>query len=406
MLTNSVPTNAWISGGILPDRRERGDRRYSNSWPARLECADGAWAVREELLSRLLVEEEESLNRLHIIVSQIGLHIVFFDENEKFVGRYGEAAKADHQAAQAELIFDRSSAETAKSRLATSIFDAEGGLLGFLDVLPTNGDLTEETSALARTVMRNTVGAIEERSFRARYRREWIIAFAPPDWCGCGMLLAVDGRQRIVGADRHAQSKLASSHINLGSDPILWTLFEKNAALFRKGNVGDTHIALVPVGSAQIWTAIVTPPESGAFHQHSPEYKTLHCRPRLESIGRLRRSAPQASSVGGLTPRALQRIREYIEEHLAENIELATLAEIARLSKWHFARAFKQSVGTPPIFYLIQRRLERAQELLVETDLSLGQIALQTGFSDQSHFSRRFRLFFGVTPRSFRRLKR
>ena len=113
-----------------------------------------------------------------------------------------------------------------------------------------------------------------------------------------------------------------------------------------------------------------------------------------------------ASSVGGLTPRALQRIREYIDEHLAENIELETLADIAGLSKWHFARAFKQSVGTPPHFYLIQRRLERAQELLAETDLSLAQIALKSGFSDQSHFSRRFRMFLGVTPRSFRWSKR
>jgi len=98
----------------------------------------------------------------------------------------------------------------------------------------------------------------------------------------------------------------------------------------------------------------------------------------------------------------LQRIREYIDRHLEENVELETLADTAGLSKWHFARAFKQSVGMPPHFYLIQRRLERAQRLLAETDLSLAQIALKSGFSDQSHFSRRFRMFLGVTPRSFR----
>jgi AraC-like DNA-binding protein len=102
----------------------------------------------------------------------------------------------------------------------------------------------------------------------------------------------------------------------------------------------------------------------------------------------------------------LQRVREYVEEHLSENIELETLADIAGLSKWHFARAFKQSVGTPPHFYLVQRRLERAQELLAETDLPLAQIALKIGFSDQSHFSRRFRTLLGLTPRSFRRSKR
>jgi AraC-like DNA-binding protein len=84
----------------------------------------------------------------------------------------------------------------------------------------------------------------------------------------------------------------------------------------------------------------------------------------------------------------LQRIREYIEGHLAENIELETLADIAGLSKWHFARAFKQSVGTPPHFYLIQRRLERAQELLAETDLSLAQIALRPYFCRTSKHRR------------------
>ena len=101
----------------------------------------------------------------------------------------------------------------------------------------------------------------------------------------------------------------------------------------------------------------------------------------------------------------IDRVREYIEGHLSENIELETLADIAGLSKWHFARAFKQSVGTPPHFYLLQRRLERAQELLAETDLSLAQIALRIGFSDQSHFSRRFRMFLGYDSAIFQTVK-
>jgi hypothetical protein len=70
-------------------------------------------------------------------------------------------------------------------------------LLGFLDALPTHGELTGEASTLARTVMRTTARAIEERSFRKRYRREWIVALAPPDGGDYGMLLAVDGQARI-----------------------------------------------------------------------------------------------------------------------------------------------------------------------------------------------------------------
>ncbi|MGB7466866.1 MAG: helix-turn-helix domain-containing protein, partial [Candidatus Acidiferrum sp.] len=389
----------------LTQWRDRADRRRSNLRTP-LGYAEGGFEVRDESLSRLLVVEEESLNRLHNIVSQVGLRILFFDEKERFAGRYGSATKGGHQAAYAEQPDNRGSPKRVKSCLAAPIFDAESGLLGFLDALPTHGELTGEASTLASTVMRTTARAIEERSFRKRYRREWIIALAPSDGGDYGLLLAVDGQQRIVGADRHAGSTLSASNVNLGSGPTLWALFEKDAALFRDRNLGDIYTTVVTVGSAQIWNAIVTPPISRALHQHVPEYTGLHFRPRLDSIGCVHSSAPPDYSVGGLAPRALQRVREYVEEHLSENIELETLADIAGLSKWHFARAFKQSVGTPPHFYLVQRRLERAQELLAETDLPLAQIALKIGFSDQSHFSRRFRTLLGLTPRSFRRSKR
>jgi AraC-like DNA-binding protein len=412
MLTNSMllertPDLAVRFGqtSTLTQWRDRVDRRRSNLRTP-LGYAEGGFEVRDESLSRLLVDEEESLNRLHNIVSQVGLRILFFDEKERFAGRYGSATKGDHQAAYAERTDNRGSAKRVKSCLAAPIFDAESGLLGFLDALPTHGELTGEASTLARTVMRTTARAIEERSFRKRYRREWIIALAPSDGGDYGLLLAVDGQQRIVGADRHAGSTLSASNVNLGSGPTLWALFEKDAALFRDRNLGDIHTTVVTVGSAQIWNAIVTPPISRAWHQHVPEYTSLHFRPRLDSIGCVHSSAPPDYSVGGLAPRALQRVREYVEEHLSENIELETLADIAGLSKWHFARAFKQSVGTPPHFYLVQRRLERAQQLLAETDLPLAQIALKIGFSDQSHFSRRFRTLLGLTPRSFRRSKR
>ena len=372
--------------------------------------AEGGTEVREELLSRLLIDEEENLNRLYNIVSQVGLRVLFFDDKEMFVGRYGDegqrARAGSHHGASTERTFNRESTEKEKSCLAAPIFDAGGEILGFLDVLPTNGNLTGEASALAHTVLRATARAIEERSFRKQFRADWIIALASPDGGGPGLLLAADGRQRIVGADRVARTTLTARNVTLDNSPTLWAFFERDPALFGNRNFGDIHAALVTVGGAEIWAAIVTPPRSGAWHQHSAEYIALHSRPRLDSIGRFSRPAPPTSSVGGLTPRALLRIREYIEAHLMDNIELETLAVMAGLSKWHFARAFKQSIGSPPHFYLIRRRLERAQELLAESDLSLAQIALKSGFSDQSHFSRRFRMLFGITPRSFRRSKR
>ena len=105
---------------------------------------------------------------------------------------------------------------------------------------------------------------------------------------------------------------------------------------------------------------------------------------------------------GGLPPRVLQRVREFIEAHLAENVSVQTLATIAGLSMYHFARAFKQSEGATPHDYLLQRRVRRAQELLAATDLSLSEIALASGFADQSHCARRFRQHVGVTPGRYR----
>jgi AraC-like DNA-binding protein len=105
---------------------------------------------------------------------------------------------------------------------------------------------------------------------------------------------------------------------------------------------------------------------------------------------------------GGLPPRALRRVREFIESHLEENISIQALAGIAGLSMYHFARAFKQTEGMPPHEYLVQCRVRRTKDLLAETDLPLSEIALASGFSDQSHCARRFREHVGVTPSSYR----
>jgi transcriptional regulator GlxA family with amidase domain len=98
----------------------------------------------------------------------------------------------------------------------------------------------------------------------------------------------------------------------------------------------------------------------------------------------------------------MRRVREYVEIHLAESVDLAALAGIAGLSLYHFARAFKHSAGMTPHHYLVQERVDRAKEMLARTDLLLSEIALATGFSDQSHFARHFRQTLGVTPGQFR----
>lgn len=106
---------------------------------------------------------------------------------------------------------------------------------------------------------------------------------------------------------------------------------------------------------------------------------------------------------GGLTPNALKRVRDYVEANLEAKIELADLAALANLSRCHFAYAFKQSLGCTPHRYVMSRRLEKGRELLAQDQLPISEIALATGFADQSHFSRCFRAFFGLTPLAFRR---
>jgi transcriptional regulator GlxA family with amidase domain len=111
-------------------------------------------------------------------------------------------------------------------------------------------------------------------------------------------------------------------------------------------------------------------------------------------------------SRGGLRPRAFRRVRQYILAHLAENISNRVLAELVGLSAFHFARAFRQSAGVSPHRFMLQSRVERVKHLLVETELSLSQIAIHTGFADQSHCTRRFRELVGITPSRFRWLTR
>lgn len=99
----------------------------------------------------------------------------------------------------------------------------------------------------------------------------------------------------------------------------------------------------------------------------------------------------------------LARLTEFIEENMDRTIGLAELARIANVSRFHFTRLFKRSTGMTAIGYVEQCRIRRAQTLILETDIPLADIALMTGFSDQSHFTKRFHRHIGCTPARFAR---
>ena len=115
------------------------------------------------------------------------------------------------------------------------------------------------------------------------------------------------------------------------------------------------------------------------------------------------RAAPIAvRRTGGLAAWQLRTARELMSD-LTRKPSLERLASAARLSTFHFCRAFRQSTGVPPHKYMVQCRIERTKELMRDPDLSLTEIALRVGFADSSKFSSTFRRVTGMTPREFRK---
>lgn len=106
---------------------------------------------------------------------------------------------------------------------------------------------------------------------------------------------------------------------------------------------------------------------------------------------------------GGLAPWQVRRVQEFLAENLATDIGIEELSAIARLSPFHFARAFKATVGIPPHAYQRQLRMAQACRLLGEPSLSVIEVALSVGFNSPQAFARTFRREFGVTPTDYRR---
>lgn len=99
----------------------------------------------------------------------------------------------------------------------------------------------------------------------------------------------------------------------------------------------------------------------------------------------------------------LRRILEFIDAHLEKDLALQDLAQIAGLSRTHFATLFRNAVGLPPHQYVTRARLHAAARRLRDTDEDLAQVAQRYGFSSQSHFTRLFSREWGMTPARFRR---
>ena len=105
----------------------------------------------------------------------------------------------------------------------------------------------------------------------------------------------------------------------------------------------------------------------------------------------------------GLAPWQAKRLKSYIDDKLDSSIRATDLAGVVQLSRSHFYRAFRETFGKSPLRFIMQRRICRAQELMLASRLPLSQVALECGMSDHAHFCRTFRKIVGVTPNAWRR---
>jgi AraC family transcriptional regulator len=113
-------------------------------------------------------------------------------------------------------------------------------------------------------------------------------------------------------------------------------------------------------------------------------------------------AASERARASKLAPWRLKRALEYVETRLDEPVSLAEVASSAGLTRMHFAAQFRAATGLRPHEYLLRRRIERAQEMLVVTGMSLVDVALSVGFQTQSHFTSVFKRYAGQPPRAWR----
>jgi len=122
----------------------------------------------------------------------------------------------------------------------------------------------------------------------------------------------------------------------------------------------------------------------------------------LQNMGIKKINAPV---IGGLSPRAIALVCDYMHAHFHRQIYLAELAGLAQLSEYHFCRMFKQSMAQTPQTYLLEIRIEQVKLRILSRQQSIADIALQCGFSNQSHMGRYFKKQVGISPTQYRQLK-
>jgi transcriptional regulator of acetoin/glycerol metabolism len=388
--------------------------------------------ISREPLQSFLLQAQEEINRLYAIVRPQSYVVLLCNSDGVAIHHRGDESKDEEfkqwgiwlggvWSEQVEgtngigtCISDRRpvlvhctehfrSRHTRLSCAGAPIFDPQGGLLAVLDVSKVQQESDDQPFPLLLQTVIVSARAIEERIFRQHFQHCWILAAAPSDDLGSSLLLAIDDQQSIIGADQAARKLFALSDKSLADGIPLSAAYAYDHSRFRRTADGDVPIRLTSaVGDGRRWSGLLTPPLSRPKVARSSAEAVVHSRARISTLGDSRIATAPEPSRGGLSPTVTRRVCDYIAGHLDEKIRLDGLAALTGLSTDHFARAFHQSVGMPPHTYLLRRRLEEVEYMLRETHAPLSQIALATGFADQSHLARHFRRWAGMSPRQVR----
>jgi len=290
--------------------------------------------------------------------------------------------------------------QTAACSLAAPVFAADGSSLAALELTLDEADQCGTSRQLLLALLQSTARAMSERRFRMQYAQYWVLAALHAHTPYHSMLLAIDRDHWVVGTDYHARRLFESHGRALQPLPAAREIFPfAVASLSRRHGESLLHLRSAIDGGA--WAVLITPPDITAYHSPHGTRTLQHTRPRLDGLnisGLQDRNCPAE----GFSSRVLQSIEDYVDTHLEAALSIEELARNLKVSVSHFTRSFRRATGLTPHTFVLHRRLHRAQELLARTDLSLVEIALATGFCDQSHFSRRFHQLIGLPPRAFR----
>ena len=167
------------------------------------------------------------------------------------------------------------------------------------------------------------------------------------------------------------------------------------------GSLGPIDVPRLRFSDDRLWTLIRL--LADAIHCSDPTAQ-LYGDSLTAAIASLLFERPKEEKGGksGLSAIQLKDAMNFLEAKLPARVELAALAELAGLSQSHYCRAFKASTGVAPYQWQLQARVERAKDLLLNTNDRLEDVAEATGFADAVHFGRTFRKMMGVTPAAWR----